>query len=274
MLRYLSSGIRRFGTMPIGLHSRLNWEFYAVVKGRCGVLLDSGEKLPLRSSCLWVFPPHHIHGWHGERRHCSVAVIHCGSVPWQLVEAVPPQGFLVRSLSEAECRQIQDLAHSLEPDFHDRNALSELRFDRAIIDLALLALSGVASAAPSSADRRVMEKVDEAVAWFRHHLRQQPGIEDVAAAVHVSSSHLRRLFITVRGQGPRAVLANAQVDVAMRLLAESDLKIESVAAESGFTSARDFSRVFSARKGCSPSEWRRKVQPPYVEPETGRNIHS
>jgi AraC-like DNA-binding protein len=164
MLRYLSGGVRRFGTMPIGPHSRLNWEFYAVVKGRCGVLLESGEKLPLRANCLWVFPPHHV--------------------------------------------------------------------------------------------------------------REQPGMEEVAAAVHVSSSHLRRLFVTVRHQSPRAVLVNAQIEIAMRLLAGSDLKIESVAAEAGFTSARDFSRVFSARKGCSPSEWRRKVQPPYVEPASKRKIAS
>jgi AraC-like DNA-binding protein len=39
-----------------------------------------------------------------------------------------------------------------------------------------------------------------------------------------------------------------------------------VATEAGFASARDFSRVFSARKGCSPRDWRRKLQPPYVEP--------
>ena len=274
MLRYLSGGVRRFGTMPIGPHSRLNWEFYAVVKGRCGVLLESGEKLPLRANRLWVFPPHHVHGWHGEHRHCRVVVLHCGTVPRQLVEAVPAAGFLERALSETESRQIQDLGSSLEPDFHDRNSLSELRFDRAIIDLTLLALGGVASPSPGSAAERMTEKVDAAIAWFRHHVREQPGMEEVAAAVHVSSSHLRRLFVTVRHQSPRAVLVNAQVELAMRLLAGSDLKIESVAAEAGFTSARDFSRVFSAQKGCSPSDWRRKVQPPYVEPASERKIVS
>jgi AraC family transcriptional regulator len=103
--------------------------------------------------------------------------------------------------------------------------------------------------------------VDAAIAWFRRHLREQPAMEDVAAAVHVSPSHLRRLFTTVFKQSPRAVLGNAQIDIAMRLLAGSDLKIESIAAEAGFASARDFSRVFSARKGCSPSDWRRKIQP-------------
>jgi AraC family transcriptional regulator len=251
--------------MPIGQHSPLNWEFHAVVNGRCGVILNSGEKLPLRENCLWVFPPQHVHGWHGERRHCWVVVLHSGSVPRQLVESIPGAGFLEQTLTEAESRQIENLGRSLEPDFRDRNLLSELRFDRAIIDLTLLALGGLASPSPRSANPRMREKVDAAIAWFRRHLRERPAMEDVAAAVHVSPSHLRRLFMMVLKQNPRAVLGNAQIEIAMRLLAGSDLKIESIAAEAGFASARDFSRVFSARNGCSPSDWRRKMQPPHAE---------
>jgi AraC family transcriptional regulator len=252
--------------MPIGQHSRLNWEFYAVVKGRCGILLESGDKLPLMERCLWVFPPHHIHGWHGERRHCHVVVLHTGSVPRQLISAIPAVGFLVKPLSDSECRQIQELARALEPDFHERNSLSELRVDRALIDLTLLAIGGVSSPQPKPGTKRMTEKVDEAIAWFRHHLRERPAMEEVAAAVHVSPSHLRRLFMTVLKQNPRSVLGQVQIEVAMRLLASSDLKIESIAAESGFASSRDFARVFSSHQGCSPSDWRRTVQPPYAEP--------
>jgi len=251
--------------MPIGPHARLNWEFYAVVDGRCGVLLDSGEKLPLRSRRLWVFPPQHAHGWHGERRHCRVVVVHCGTVPRPLAEAISAGSFLERALTDLECQQVAQLGHALDTDFRNRNTLSELRFDRAIIDLALLALDGREAPSPNLANRRTMEKVDAAVGWFRRHLRDQPTMEQVAAAVHVSPSHLRRLFMMALKQSPRTVLGNAQIEIAMRLLSGSDLKIESVAAEAGFASARDFSRVFSAHQGCSPSDWRRKVQPPYVE---------
>lgn len=267
MLRYLSGGVRRFGSQPIGEHARLNWEFYAVVNGRCGVLLENGEKRPLEERRLWVFPPHHVHGWHGERKTCQVVVFHCGSVPRQLEEAIPPLGYMERALTEAECLQVEALGHELEPDFHRRNSLSELRFDRAIIDLALLALNGtaVAGGERGPVDKRMMEKVDGAIVWFRRHLREQPKMEDVAAAVHVSPSHLRRLFMLALHQNPRTVLAQTQMEVALRLLAESDLKIESVATEAGYASARDFSRVFRALKGCPPSEWRRRLQPPYAE---------
>jgi AraC family transcriptional regulator len=240
----------------------MNWEFCAVVKGRCGLILESGEKLALRENCLWIFPPQHVHGWHGSRKDCNVVVLQSSTVPRQLLESVPPAGFFEHQLTDEESRQIEELGRELKPDFHDRNMLSELRFDRAIIDLTLLALGSLVARSPSAADRRMTEKVDAAIAWFRRHLREKPAMEEVAAAVHVSPSHLRRLFVTVLKQSPRAVLGNAQIEIAMRLLAGSDLKIESVAAEAGFASARDFSRVFSARKGCSPSDWRRRVRLP------------
>ena len=255
--------------MPIGSHSRLNWEFYAVVDGRCGILLESGEQLPLKSKCLWVFAPYHVHGWHGEQQHCQVMVVHSSSVPRQLVEAIPAEGFLERELTGEECDRIIELGGCLEEDFHNKTALSELRFDRSIIDLTLIALKGVPVHGPNGANRRMSEKVEAAVAWFRRHVREQPTMEQVAAAVHVSPSHLRRLFTCVMKQNPRAVLGNTQIEIAMRLLSGSDLKIESVAAESGFASARDFSRVFSAHLGCSPSDWRRRSQMPFDSQEAG-----
>src|SRR5271155_5380712 len=120
MIRYVSSGQRRFGEMPIGSHSRLNWEFYAVVDGRCGILLESGEKLSLKSKCLWVFPPYHVHGWHGEQQHCQVMVVHSGSVPRQLVEAIPAEGYLERELTPEECERVVELGRCLEEDFHNK----------------------------------------------------------------------------------------------------------------------------------------------------------
>lgn len=232
-----------------------------MVKGRCGVILESGEKLPLREKCLWIFPPQHVHGWYGERKQCSVVVLQSASVPRQLVESMPAAGYYEQMLTEKESSQVNQLGRELKPDFQDRNLLSELRFDRAIIDLTMLAIGSKAASSPSPVNRRMAEKVDAAVVWFRRHLRDQPAMEDVAAAVHVSPSHLRRLFVTVLKQSPRVVLGTQQIEIATRLLAGSDLKIESVASEAGFASARDFSRVFSGHKGCSPSDWRRRMCP-------------
>lgn len=154
LIQYLSSGIRRFKTMPILQHTRHNWEFYAVTQGRCGVLLDNDEKLPLRAKRLWVFPPNHLHGWHGGDEHCSVVVVHATSVPRQLAGAIPACGFLERRLTSVQCHHIEMIERAIESDFHNPNALSDLRFDRAIIDLSVIALGGVIARRSDSLDAR------------------------------------------------------------------------------------------------------------------------
>jgi len=256
--RYLSTGIKQIGDVPIGAHSGLNWEFHAIVEGRRGIVLGPDENLPLQSRRLWIFPPHHRHGWHGDEK-CRSVILHCAAVPRQLAEAMPATGYLERELTETECLQIAETGEALQAGIQDRNPLGDLRFDRAIFDLALLALEGTAPSAPHTANRRMADKVDAALAWFRRHLKEQPSLEEVAGAVHVSASHLRRMFVNVLHQNPRTVFGDTQIEVAMRLLSGSDLKIDSIASEAGFASARDFSRVFSARQGCSPSDWRRQV---------------
>lgn len=139
-----------------------NWEFYAVVQGRCGVLLDHDEKLPLRFRRLWVFPPGHRHGWYGEE-HCSVVVVHASSVPRQLVEAIPSSGIIERRITGAQCRQIEAIERAIEPDLHQPSPLSELHFNRAIIDLSVIALGGVLARPRRTANRRSSQESDVAL---------------------------------------------------------------------------------------------------------------
>ncbi|MNL82542.1 Transcriptional activator NphR [compost metagenome] len=49
----------------------------------------------------------------------------------------------------------------------------------------------------------------------------------------------------------------ARIDRVKQQLAETDLPLTSVAAETGFADAAHFSRVFRQQVGVSPSAWRR-----------------
>jgi hypothetical protein len=175
LIPYLSSGIQRFKTMPIIQHTRRNWEFYCVVEGRCGVLLDGDEKLPLRTRRLWVFPPGHLHGWHGEEAHCSVVVVHAAIVPSQLAEAISPCGILGRRLTTLQCRQVENLERALETDFHSPNALSELKFKRAIINLTVIALGGDIAALTRSPRRRIRQSTNMEAAYDANRPGDHPG---------------------------------------------------------------------------------------------------
>src|SRR5262245_14386269 len=66
MLRYLGSGPRQFGLYPLKRIARMNWEFFAVVKGCCAPILSSEETPPLLARTLWVSAPGSMHTWAGD----------------------------------------------------------------------------------------------------------------------------------------------------------------------------------------------------------------
>lgn len=88
----------------------------------------------------------------------------------------------------------------------------------------------------------------------------------VARAVHVSPSHLRRLFRQVRGENPLKTFTQMRLQRVMELLSETPEKLEVVAARCGFSSAADLCRVFRRVHHASPHQWRKARLRPYREP--------
>jgi AraC family transcriptional regulator len=260
MLRYLGTGYRQFGLYPITPHPRLNWEFFAVVKGRCAAF-DPGEKpAPLVRRTLWVSPPHSRHAWAGDGAHSvQVTVFHFGSVPLALERAVRERGRLVVSLTGPECRRLVELARQVRGDFQAPTALSQLVFQSLLFELSLLALRKL----PASSRPRIRERADRiveaATAWFADHMHANPTIDEVASRVHVSPSTLRRFFQQAVRDRPVRVFRRLQVENSMRLMTESSVKLDQVAEACGFTSTSDFCRAFKAHTKVSPNTWRRTL---------------
>lgn len=261
MTRYMDSGERDFGRMPVAPYSLMNWEYFAVTEGSCGVVLKTGEKLPLKQACLWIFPPGIVHAWHGGDRGCGVVSFQVEDAPVNIIAAVRVRGFLEHALSPAECEQIDGFKRAIDPHFQDRNPINELLFDLAIIDASLMALSNKTADPEQFARLQMEQTVARAIQWFRVRLTSQPSVKEMAAAVEISVTTLRRLFLGVLNKKPFEVMTEIQMEIATRLLETTDLTYDSVAAKAGFASPRAFARFFTARVGCSPRRWRLKVPP-------------
>jgi AraC family transcriptional regulator len=263
MLRYLGVGSRQFGLYPLKPLARMNWEFFAVVKGRCAPLTSDNGHPPLAEQTLWVTAPGSAHTWAGEgSRRAHVAVFHFGSVPAALEAAVRERGQLALGLKPAECERIAALAREVQPDFHQPNHFSNLVFQAALIELALLVLRKLPPGKfPPLADH-AERTVENATAWYSEHVRANPSITEVAREVHVSPSTLRRLFRRVLREQPTRVFGRIQVEKGMRLMAETKLKLESIADECGFTCTSDFCRAFKAHTKVTPTVWRQTILEP------------
>ncbi len=267
MLRYLGWGPRRFGKHPMYIHQRANWEFFAVVRGRCGALYPEGGKTILCERRLWVFPPEVIHGWGGKKEEpCHVSVFHFGAAPPLLEKVARERGHLECELTTAEARRIQQLVTELRPHYERMTEKSLLVFESALLALSLLALKDISFDYAETKTGQSLRKVDAVLTWYSEHITEQPKLERVAGAMHLSVRHLRRLFWQARQEKPQQAFTRLRLQRAMELLSKSDIKLDAIAVKCGFSSASDFCRVFKSEHKISPDAWRRRVLPAYREP--------
>jgi AraC-like DNA-binding protein len=212
---------------------------------------------------LWISPPGSAHTWAGDGdRRAEVAVFHFGSVPSTLEAYVREQGRIAVPLRPSEAARLAVLARELQPEFATPGPLSALVYQSALLELTLLALRKVTRDRLLPPADHAERTVENAIRWFTDHVRANPTVAEVARQVHVSPSTLRRLFQRALRQRPARVFGRIQLERSMRLMAETEMKLESVAAECGYTSTSDFCRAFKAFTKVTPTVWRKTLLNP------------
>ena len=112
----------------------------------------------------------------------------------------------------------------------------------------------------ASKDKISSEKLyfDYAVEYINNSISSPVTVEELCLRLGISQAYLYRAFKNHVGCSPKQYILQAKLLQAQLLLRESSLSISEVGSAVGFTDALAFSRFFSARAGCSPSEYRRK----------------
>ncbi len=107
---------------------------------------------------------------------------------------------------------------------------------------------------------RTMPIGDAQVARALHFIRAQAhrpiGVPDVLDAVAVSRRTLEMRFQEILGRTPSAEIRKAHVDLARRLLRETDDSVAAIARRSGFANTARLAVVFKRLTGLTPSEYR------------------
>jgi AraC-like DNA-binding protein len=101
------------------------------------------------------------------------------------------------------------------------------------------------------------EIASRAEAFMRRNLHSKLTRDDVAAAVHLSESHLARIFRLTRQQTVIERLTDLRIKRAKQLLLESSMSITQVAFDVGYGSFSHFSKVFKNAVSLRPSDYRR-----------------
>lgn len=267
MLRYLALGLRDFGIHPMVPMRRVDWEFYVVLEGRAGPTFVEGEKARMPTRTMWVFPPENVHGWSGEpHRPCKIAAFQFAYLPEQLCKSTRESGALAIPLTTRQVQRIESLALEMQPHFNEPNSLSELFFQRAMLDLSLIALQSVPSMKLHTYHKLIQDKVANALEWYKAHLPENPSVKAVAQAVHISPSYLRRLFWEVHKQSPKSMLKQLQMQRVTDRLSLSNDSLEVISDATGYASASELCRAFKAHFKIPPTIWRKNLPPPFQTP--------
>lgn len=100
-----------------------------------------------------------------------------------------------------------------------------------------------------------MTYVEKALKFIQYNYSNDISVEDIAASVGLSRSHLHRIFVQNLSVSPNEFLIKFRINKACSLLKSSDLPINSIAGSVGFSDPLYFSRVFKKIKGTPPSKY-------------------
>lgn len=105
--------------------------------------------------------------------------------------------------------------------------------------------------------KKYSKPIAAAVTYIKDHFNQSDlSIEEVAAAVYLSTAHFSTIFKNEIGITFTDYLINIRMDYAKRLLMQTDQKIYEISIASGYDSAAYFSSAFKKYTGVSPSEFK------------------
>jgi len=90
-------------------------------------------------------------------------------------------------------------------------------------------------------------------------LAQNPGVDEIARRVGVSRRTLELRFRAAFGKGPADIFRARRLELARRLLAETELSVAEVAARTGNSSVQSFTTLFHRTFGLPPAEYRRRM---------------
>lgn len=106
--------------------------------------------------------------------------------------------------------------------------------------------------------RLQVDVAHEMEAMLQDHLFSKGAVAHIARKQNLSRSQCYKIFMQVYGMSPRQYLTQLKLNKAKHLLLESEMSIEDIAQQLGFSSLSHFSRQFKRWTGVPPMQYRPK----------------
>ena len=247
MIHYIGYGDRQLNTDP-AIYPRVHYELLVLFEGKCG-LIKTDHPVDMDESSIWLMAKGSHHGWQGDGGCCRLLSVMLDHVEGKLADVVNSRGGLRIAACQHQRQHFDQLAARLSDHKGDYWAMHHL-CKVVLGEIGLLFSPLLQERVP--ADWRV----DQALAWFDHHMHHGPSCDDIASrGCWLSSAHLRRLFNNA-GMAPMLDrLDERRLARATSMLTEGQWNTEYIARQCGWGSASALTHAMRRRYGCTVRQW-------------------
>lgn len=104
-------------------------------------------------------------------------------------------------------------------------------------------------------------EVQQAVSFIHKRLLSDPKITVswIKRQCNVNSKMFSARFKMCTGYYPSEYIIHHRLEVAKKMLKETEASVTDIAIEAGFSSLASFANTFKNHEGLSPSEWREQI---------------
>lgn len=240
-------------TWAFGRHSNADYELHIVRRGTCRVDVE-GTVYPLHAGQGVLIPPDRFH----------TPVCYSSDFSRMVVNLFPVSGRLLPD-PEVSCVVLDfppstaNLLDELMEEFANPGPFHQKLLDLLLshLTLLLLRLLGITDAEATPATNSDL-RVDVIDAFFSNALKEDVTKADLCQRLHLSPRQLHRFLQKRYGMSFQEKLIRTRMTHAGWLLRHTDLSIQQVALQVGYTSVPSFSRSFSQFHNCSPKQFRQQ----------------
>jgi AraC family transcriptional regulator, regulatory protein of adaptative response / methylated-DNA-[protein]-cysteine methyltransferase len=100
------------------------------------------------------------------------------------------------------------------------------------------------------------QRIAEAIEYIQTNYKNQPGLDEIAAEVHVSPFHFQRLFTEWAGVSPKKFLQFISIEHAKRILKNTNTPLSEVAESTGLSGTGRLHDLFVTIEGMTPGEYK------------------
>ena len=144
------------------------------------------------------------------------------------------------------------LMRYLVSQFATNQPVSDAEQSRALYSILCYLMPGAQVVVPAQADGPARQ----AARFIQSHLGEDLSLQRIADEVHLSASHLIRLFRAELQHSPHEYIVLMRLDRAKYLLKTTDLPVKNIAAEVGYRTESSFTGAFTEKIGISPRKFR------------------